>query len=289
MTRRDEDFRNERRRRASMASSYYGVSRALINTKKTTDLSRKRQRDFKKRERQKAIRGFLAFCLTIALVVVGAITQIYFDDMYVSFDGAATVNRVVKDPDYDKILGLVKGYFFENPAQRGSFLLDERRLNEYIQNRMPEILSVSITKAGLFESAVKVSLREPLARYGNRFVDEHGVIFSENFFREPDITMIDSNGMITEGVSSKFLSFVGQVISELKLHSEVVERVEIPRGAMRYVEFYLVGVNYPFKAQIDREAFSQASDIFNMKNYLSDRGILPLYADMRIEGKGYYK
>lgn len=289
MVSRDKSFRNDRQRRDNMSSSYYGVSKALTSAKKTADLSRRRQRDIKKRERRKTVKNFLMFCIIVSLLVVGVITQISFDDMYVSFDGTTSVDKVVRNPDYDEILKLVKNYFFENPAQRVSFLLDRERLNGYIQGKRPEVLDVIITKAGLFESAVKITLREPLARYGDRFVDERGAVFSENFFREPDITIVDGNEMMAEGVSGKFLSFVGQVISELKLRGEVVERVEIPKGAMRYVEFYLTGAGYPFKAQIDREASSQASDMSNMKNYLSERGIAPLYADMRVESKGYYK
>lgn len=289
MASRTENFHEEKRRRTSRASNYYGVSRALTSAKKASDLSNQMRKDLKKREQKKAIKSFFAFCAVVSLLVVGLITQLYFDNMYVSFDNVATMNKAVRNPNYNEILKLVKSYLNENPAQRVNFLLDRKRLTGHIQKEMPEILAVNVSKAGLFKSAVSISLREPLARYSDRFVDEHGAVFSENFFQEPSIVIVDGNQMATEGVSSKFLSFIGQVISSLKLQGEVVERVEIPKGAMRYVEFYLSGANYPFKAQIDREAVSQANDIFNMKNYLEMKGLSPLYADMRIEGKGYYK
>ena len=66
-------------------------------------------------------------------------------------------------------------------------------------------------------------------------------------------------------------------------------RVVIPRGSIRYVEIYLAGRAYPFKAQITREPEGQAADIAAMVRYLDSRNIRPSYVDCRVEGRAYWK
>jgi hypothetical protein len=98
--------------------------------------------------------------------------------------------------------------------------------------------------------------------------------------------VVDSDAV----ASSRFLSFVGQVTAELgKNDVGTVERVVIPTGAIRYVEFYLGGRKYPFKAQIDRDPVGQAADIAAMMKYVDNNKITPTYVDVRIAGKGYWK
>ena len=90
--------------------------------------------------------------------------------------------------------------------------------------------------------------------------------------------------------SSSFLSFVGKTAVALSEKEGLqAERVVIPQGSARYVEFYLTGRNYPFKAQITRDATSQAHDIAVMTRYIDSHGISPQYVDCRVEGKAYWK
>jgi len=67
------------------------------------------------------------------------------------------------------------------------------------------------------------------------------------------------------------------------------QKVVIPPRALRYVDLYLSGVSYPFKAQIDRNPANQVLDIINMKKYLDEKNITPSYVDVRVEGKGYWR
>jgi hypothetical protein len=124
------------------------------------------------------------------------------------------------------------------------------------------------------------------------YVDAEGVVFSRNYFAEPSVKITDNSGVSpTDGVaaSPRFLSFVGQTTAEIaKIGGGAVDRVVIPSGAIRYVEFYLAGRAYPFKAQIDRYPASQAADIVAMAKYLDAHQIAPNYVDVRVAGKGFW-
>ena len=123
--------------------------------------------------------------------------------------------------------------------------------------------------------------------------DNQGIVFERNYYAVPEIAIEDDSGVSLDGnmaTSSSFLSFVGRVSTALQDKEGLkVVRVVIPRGSARYVEIYLDGRNYPFKAQITRDSGSQAHDIAVMARYVDSHGIQPQYIDCRVEGKAYWK
>ena len=140
-------------------------------------------------------------------------------------------------------------------------------------------------------------MRQPVAMWvegdTTSFVDANGVVFTRNYYAMPSIVIEDNSGASVGGgvaTSAKFLSFVGKTATEIEKNQGLkVTRVVIPKGSARYVEFYLDGRNYPFKAQITRNAYSQAHDIAVMVKYIDSKGIQPQYVDCRVEGKAYWK
>jgi hypothetical protein len=265
----------------------YSVSRTISETAKTQNQVSERQTAHKRQLRHKRVNGFLLFCLTSSLLAVLIISQLFFNAIYISFN--EDTDQVIKSPDFTRLADLAKDYLNDHPLQRVSFLLDQNSLKQYIQTKMPEISDLRLQKANLFSSSLSISLRHPIARYGAEFVDASGVVFSNNFYKDPALNIVDNSGAAAGGLSGKFLSFVGQVIKELDKKVLVTDSVVVPSGAMRYVEFRLQGVPYPFKAQIDRDPVGQANDISRMKEYLTEKSITPGYVDVRVEGKGYYR
>jgi hypothetical protein len=268
-------------------SSNYAISRTISDTAKTQEQISERQKERKRNLRHRRFNSFLLACVIASLAVVVLLSQLFFDFVYISFQ--ENTDKVTKSPDFSKISDLTKEYLGSHPLQRVVFLLDQAGLQQYIQTALPEIDEVKLQKANLFSSSLAISLRHPVAKYGNNFVDAKGVVFGNNYYDEPIISIIDNSGVASEGLSSRFLSFVGQVVTELDMRSASVESVVVPSGSVRYVEFRLSGVKYPFKAQIDRNPISQAADIVNMRDYLSEKGLSPSYADVRVESKGYYR
>jgi hypothetical protein len=192
---------------------------------------------------------------------------------------------------------LVEEYLADRPFERFSFVRRDKGLSEFVIAKAPEIQKLKVSSSGIASSKLELEFRQPVAMWTNgamtSYVDASGVVFARNHFAEPGVTIVDNSGLTPiDGVaaSARFLSFIGRVTSEIaKQDVGAVERVVIPRGAVRYVEFYLAGRTYPSKAQIDRNPVSQAADIMAMARYLDSRGLSPQYVDVRVVGKGFWR
>jgi hypothetical protein len=265
----------------------YSRARTMSDVSRARKFRSERNEEQKKARRAKRSRTFLVTCLIISLSAILILTQIHFDAIYVSFND--DTDKVTKQPDFEKMTDLTREYLSRHPFERISFLLNQSGLNQHIVDNMPEIQATNLQKANLFTSSLSISLRHPLASFKGQYVDSEGVVFQNNFYNSPQIEMIDNSGAGESNLSGSFLGFIGQVLSGLNHKNLTVKKIVIPPGALRYVEFYLEGLSYPFKAQIDRQAASQVSDIVNMKKYLESKSITPSYVDVRVEGKGYWR
>jgi hypothetical protein len=265
----------------------YSRARTMSDVAKLRKFSSDRDKEIKREKRSHRSHMFLVSCLAISLFAVLVLTQIYFDATYVSFND--DTDKVIKQPDFDKMTVLTREYLNQHPFERVSFLMNSDGLEQYIIDKMPEIREARLQKANLFTNSLSVSLRHPLASYRNQYVDAEGMVFENNFYSSPQIEMVDNSGAGESSLSGSFLGFIGQVISGLNSSNITTRKIVIPPGALRYVEFYLDGTEYPFKAQIDRNPAHQVTDILNMKKYLESKGIVPSYVDVRVEGKGYWR
>ena len=265
----------------------YSRARTISDIPKAHKFRSDRDEELKREKRAHRSRVFFVVCIIISLIVALALTQIYFDATYVSFND--DTDKVTRQPDFDKMVTLTRDYLNRHPFERISFLMNGKGLEQYIIAQIPEIKEVKLQKAGLFTNSLSISLRHPIASFKNQYVDSEGVVFGENFYSSPQLEIIDNSGAGEGSLSSGFLGFIGRVVSGLGESDLVTRKIIIPPGAIRYVEFYIEGVNYPFEVQIDRNPDRQVSDIVNMKKYLDKKGITPNYVDVRVEGKGYWR
>ncbi|MCL2451446.1 hypothetical protein FWD20_01000 [Candidatus Saccharibacteria bacterium] len=251
-----------------------------------------RQKERNLRSRRRKLSGVL---LIIVLVCgLGLMTLTQFSGSFV--DVTSNV-QTLETANADRYKNIVSEYLSKNPFERFSFARRNNNLLGYVAEQAPEVKSIKISQAGLLLGKLRVEFREPVAmwRTANEtsYVDAEGVVFSNNYFATPSVTITDNSGAVAVSdvvASSRFLGFVGRVTAGLAENGGAVERVIIPTGAIRYVEFYLADRKYPFKAQIDRDPVGQAADIAAMTKYLDNNGITPTsYVDTRIAGKGYWK
>jgi hypothetical protein len=191
---------------------------------------------------------------------------------------------------------LVTGYFAKNPLERFGFALHQNALSDYVSAAAPEMKSVKISGVSIIGARLELTFREPVAQWTTgaavQFVDASGAVFSKNYFAAPEITITDSSSASADGgavASSRFLTFVGQVSAALAKSDLRVEKVDIPAGAIRYVNVFLQGKTYPFMAHIDRDPAEQAADIVVMAKYLDANHIMPHYVDVRVAGKAFWK
>lgn len=243
-------------------------------------------------------RRLMTICALLAIVVgLGFALLAQFTNDVTS---VKTTNSQVKlsARDIAQYKKLANEYFAKNSSERLSFIRREEAFESYMTSAAPEIKSVKIHTLGFGNGQLEVELRQPVAMWSvgavTKYVDNRGKVFSKNYFQQPSVSIQDNSGVkIDSGgaaTSVKFLSFVGKTVVDLRnKHQLKVERVVIPQGSIRYVEIYLEGRPYPFKAQITRDSESQAADIAVMARYIDNKKISPQYIDNRIEGRAYWK
>ncbi len=249
-------------------------------------------------KRLRALRRRMAVVLAaiVVLLVLGLSLLSQFTGS-ISTVVATDSGITLSDDDINRYRTIVDKYFADNSFERFGFARRNSVLLQYVMNEAPEVSAIKISPSGIASGKVEVTVRQPVAMWinGNQtdFVDSDGVVFDRNYYATPSIAIEDNSGVQLDGgvaTSSSFLSFVGKTAVALSEKEGLqVERVVIPQGSARYVEFYLTGRNYPFKAQITRDATSQAHDIAVMTRYIDSHGISPQYVDCRVEGKAYWK
>lgn len=262
--------------------------RAIDHEKKT---DRQKERDLRSWRRRLGYMLMIVVTIsTLGLILIsqfsGSFTEITSNATSLSSSDAATYKKLVDD------------YMSKNPFERFSFARRGTNLDSYLSDKAPEIESVEIVQSNFLLGKLKFTFRQPVAKWiasgTTSYVDGKGVVFKKNFFEQPSVAIDDNSGASVEGgdaiTSSRFLSFIGQTTAEIaKQGGEIVKKVVIPTGAIRYVEFYLEDRGYPFKAQIDRYPVSQAADIVAMSKFIDSNSINPSYVDVRIAGKAYWK
>lgn len=276
----------------NMAAYHRGTT--LTNLNRPDDIGEER----KKLKRLRAMRRRLVGIMLVLFIIVtfGVALLLQYTGRVggvgITNNGASELTEA----DKNKYLRIADAYFAANSFERFSFARRGSVMLQYFQNEAPEVSAVSIMPSGLASGRLNITVRQPVAMWVNgsstNFVDSSGVVFERNYFAAPSLAIEDNSGVSVSGkmaTSSNFLSFVGQVASELKKQNIEVARVALPRGSIRYVEFYLTNRAYPFKAQITRDAHSEASDIAVMTRYIDSHNLAPQYVDCRVEGKAYWK
>ena len=200
--------------------------------------------------------------------------------------------------DTTKYQDLIDDYFGSRPLERFQFALNENGLLGYVQQRAPEVRQLSVESGSLFGKGVAtLEFREPLVGWQIRdktyLIDGDGVTFQTNHFGSPSVTVHDASGVNpSDGIiaSNRFLSFLGRVISGVnKSGVGTVSKVTIPAGTTREIDLSLTGKPYRIKLQMDREPSGQVADVVAIVQYLSQRGIIPEYVDVRVPSKAFYR
>ena len=270
---------------------HYRRGTTLTNFSEERQEKTERQKEKMLRARRRKI-GVIFLMVTIVCILGGLLLTEFKGSINDIISNVAVIDR----EDADRYRNLVNEYFIQNPFERFDFARRDSELNNHVRRYAPEIKNIEIVRDGFLRSNLEIEFRQPLVMWTinqrTDYVDAYGFVFSRNYFSNPEIKIIDNSGVENDSespISARFLRFVGQVVSHLNDKNHTVEYVKIPMGAIRYVEFYLSGREYPFKAQIDRNPFEQAADIVAIARYLDQRGIAPQYIDVRVSGKAFWR
>lgn len=303
--RRQQRAGDERRERASEraqeASTTFLRNRTLtgslsVNVSSANELNGDLQSSRTQAHHLTHQRRKLTSALLGTIMVIIVLSALLFD---------LTVKPVVTSADHAVALDAgryeqaIQKYLDERPIERLRVALDQTRLTEYLRQTVPEVETVVPDgSAGLGASEFRISMRRPIAGWiiGGKqyFVDEKGVPFDRNYYETPVVNVVDQSGVQqttgTAIASSRFLTFVGRTVSESKsLTGLVVKEAIIPVGTTRQLQVKLEGRGYPIKLSLDRPVGEQIEDMKHAVEYFDSKKQTPVYVDIRVSGKAYYK
>lgn len=192
----------------------------------------------------------------------------------------------------------VNSYLDVHPIERLRFLTNAQALNEHVRGVAPEVATLSLSSHYVMAtSAITIEFRRPIAKWSingkQLFVDEKGVVFEKNYFQQPAVSIVDESGSTPEQgstvASSRFLSFVGQVVAKSREVGYTVRDAIIPEGTTRQLHVTIEQGSMTIIFSIDRGAGEQAADMATALKYLSSHAISPRYVDVRVAGKAVYR
>lgn len=107
----------------------------------------------------------------------------------------------------------------------------------------------------------------------------------------PKVEILDaSTSAPVSEISSRMKAYIGQAEKDFRDLGYTPQKVVIPTGSIREVDFYLDGQTGFIKMLIDRNTAVSVEDADRMLRYLSDQGVTDFtYIDVRIDGKAYWK
>lgn len=192
----------------------------------------------------------------------------------------------------------LESYYAARPAERFKFALNQDALLSHVQSSHPEISRIRIDLGShMGEASVVFQARKPIARWNingsNKYVDGQGIVFSTNYFTDPELQIVDESGVPTSSskliASDRFLGFIGRVVAKSSENGLPVSKVTIPALTTRQVALMLSDSDTQFKLSVDRSAGEQVEDITRIRRYLTANNLAPGYVDVRLSGKAFYK
>lgn len=244
-------------------------------------------------QRRRNIGGILVLVVGVCLVLIFLIFQ--FTARVLVTSSSRDIVKPVDDVVYRNI---INDYFGVNPATRLRFLLDEADMSDYISTIAAEVDKVEQSGSeNIVDTRFKITFRKPIAGWqiNNRqyFVDQHGVVFENNYYASPTVQIIDESNISPEEgstvASERLLSFVGRVVALAGEGGYKVVEVVLPSGTTRQIEVKLEGTTSLVKMSIDRGAGEQVEDMVRSLRYLKEHGQAPGYIDVRVSGRAVYQ
>lgn len=243
-------------------------------------------------KRRKVLSGLFVSLGSIAGIVL------LLGQLTASVQVVAPDQNSLSDEASDRYQEVLDGYLASRPLERLRFLMDKNSLQTYLLEQAPEIQSAEVVYGGaLVTSDLRLSFRQPVLRWAsagkNYYVDGQGVTFERNYFEEPPIGVEDQSGVEPEVgqavVNHRFLSFLGQVSAEFDSSELRVNRIVLPEGTVRQVDFGIEGRSYVVRMTVDRGVAEQTSRAIKTMDYLASRGVSPTYIDARVDQRVFYK
>lgn len=240
---------------------------------------------------------------SLGLLLVGSLTVVcLLTFVLYQFSGQFTVALygslgTIDETSQASYRQTIDDYLRTRPGERLRLLLNVDELRNYLQaNGHYEVASVTAaTSTGLGQTRLEIKAREPVAQWvvddSLQYVDNQGVVFTQNFYATPSIKIVDESGITVNSAtvtSGRFLAFIGRVIGALDDFGYGTKEVIIPPDMTRQVQLRVENGSI-VKFAVDRPAGEQAEDAARTLDYMRRRNTTADYIDVRVSGRAYYK
>jgi hypothetical protein len=232
----------------------------------------------------------------LAVVAAGfcAATQFY---------GGVEVESAISSELSNRVEMAAHDYFKERPLEKVALWTNGNDLRKYLSDNLAEVSpEIELQRAGFLvpDLVISISPREPLVIWrvnGKKyFVDKLGAVFANNYYQSDlGIEVIDYNNMeLGEKMPKKILSFLGQLIADVREEGINISGISIPAGKAREIDIEVVsgGEAVIFKLSIDRSTAEQVEDVSRIIRHFEQNkikfGTLE-YIDIRVKGRAFYR
>lgn len=271
-------------------SSAFQLNRTISSFRKQQDEVSERSIHHKRQDLQKAFLQRIGMILAALVVLILLSFQL---SLVISIQTPDTASGQ-QAATYKKIL---IDYYASRPAERFKPFLNQDALHQYFLSHAPEVKTVRIETFGAGMATAKLTFRQPLAQWSSGektyFVDESGVTFERNYFAPPKLTVKDQSGAPLSGgqevVNQRFLSFLGQAVSQFAKNNLSVSEIVLPQDTVRQVLFLIEGKGYAVKMTVDRAAAAQVEQAIKAMRFIDERRLRPEYLDVRVDQRVFYK
>lgn len=263
-----------------------------INVGPSEGSSRSKAHDLLRRRRRMSAILLVVFLIVLLL---GFIVYQFTARLVVDTSSGKSLSRPMDASKYEKI---IDDYLAIHPIERLRFVMSQDGLNTFAASIAPEVAGIKQSPSGeVAKTRYSIEFRVPVAAWQigdtRLYVDEHGVVFSDNYFNEPTLKIVDQSGVSPEQgsavVSTRLLSFVGKLISLSGEGSYTISEVILPIGTTRQIDIKLKNVKPIVRLTIDRVVGEQVTDMIEALDYMQSKKISASYVDVRVSGKAVYR
>lgn len=173
--------------------------------------------------------------------------------------------------------------------KRGQTIVAEREQAESESERLQERKRIHRKRRNSVISAIVVLSALGVLAYvtGKNAMMEYETskVQEEEYVIKAKIVDEDNRGQI----STRTKNYIAQLEQDMRDLGYTITQVVLPTGTSRELYVDVEGVETYLKVNTDRDTAVTAEDADRVLRYLEEKDLTPAYADIRVEGRAYYK
>lgn len=294
------------RRPAPTVNESFRRNNVVVSKKQREIASRQQsvtQRQLEKKQQAARRKNRL---LLIAFVLVVGVTFFFYKSRITTVTLSSNASSRLKQAEKLKYEQDILTEYKASSVFNQPWLTDHSVIISSLQKKYPEIERITFDTTFL-SSSLKAEIRFRKAVFtwkdasnAEQFVDQNGVLFSENLDPTVNanklISVEDQSGVVLEAgtpvLTENLIKLVGQIygkVPQLYSKDSRVERIIIPRST-REVQIQVTNQPYFIKFNSFRNLDEQVGELKALLSHINAAGVVPsTYIDLRVAHKAFYK